>query len=381
MSRRLVVCADGTWNAPDEEDEGKLAPTNVVKLYEAVRRKPVAGDGTLQMSYYHEGIGVKPNLFEQGLDHLAALFHIHGVNRNLFQGITGDGIDQNIKDCYGWLVRNFVPGDEIYLFGFSRGAYTVRSLAGFIRKCGILKQADDSLTDAGFELYRQRDDPGGADSPDAVAFRKANSIETDIKCIGVWETVGSLGIPIDLPILSKLDKERYQFHDVSLSTHVRYAYHALGIDERRKAFSPTLWEQQAGAGDQVLEQNWFAGSHSNIGGGYADSGLSDTTFLWLADRVTKVGLELDDAYVKSVVNAASWNGVLRDSAVPAGIWEIAVRAIADGRSQADGASPDTRHEAVDPAAARRYEQIVPPDTTPWEPSNLADYYHRFPRPA
>lgn len=381
MSRRLVVCADGTWNTPDETDGGKVAPTNVYKMYLAVKGRPTASDGTLQMFYYNEGIGAQPNAFERGLDTVGSVFHVPGIERNLVAGITGEGIDRHIKDCYRWLVVNFVPGDDIYLFGFSRGAYTVRSLAGLIRKCGILKGVDDRLTDKAYDLYRQRDEAQGADSPEAVAFRQANSYETGITFIGVWDTVGELGIPVDLPILATIDKAQYEFHDVSLSSRVKYAYHSLAIDERRKAFSPTLWQQQSDGvtAGQVLEQTWFAGTHSNIGGGYADCGLSDNTFLWMAQGAKRAGLELDDAYVASTITSACWNGVVHESATPPELWELTNRTIAAGRSKADvdAGTPDPTRETLHETASQRYKKTVPPATGPWDPANVADYYQRF----
>src|SRR5437868_15306750 len=116
MPRRRVVCADGTWNTQNQEDDGKLAPTNVAKIYEDVRRKPVADDGTLQLAFYHEGVGAKPNFLDRGLEQLKQALHIHAAAHNVFQGATGEGIDRNIKECYAWLVRQYLPGDEIFLF-------------------------------------------------------------------------------------------------------------------------------------------------------------------------------------------------------------------------------------------------------------------------
>jgi uncharacterized protein (DUF2235 family) len=381
MTRRLVVCADGTWNTPDQEDEGKLAPTNVVKMYEAVRRRPVATDNVPQIAFYHEGVGSRPNAFERGVEHVAEWLHIHTVNRNLLSGVTGDGIDTNIKDCYHWLVRNYLPGDDIFLFGFSRGAYTVRSLAGFIRNCGLLKQPDESRTDEAFELYRDRTKSTDPDSPAAVAFRQAHSVEVGITCIGVWDTVGSLGIPIHIPIASDADRSRYDFHDVRLSRSVKFAFHALAIDERREQFTPSVWEQQDGAGDQVLLQTWFAGVHSNVGGGYADCGLSDTTFLWMAEQLAPTGLELDPEYVSSVICNSKFDGVLRDSAKPPPIWPTIDRAIAKGLSRetlSAGSARDITKETVHATALRRFNAVVAPQTSPWTPKNLADYLQRFP---
>ena len=381
MARRLVVCADGTWNTPTQEDEGKLSPTNVVKLYEAVRRRPVASDGTSQLAYYHEGVGTKPNVLERGVEHVADFLHLHSVGRNLFEGATGDGLDRNIVDCYRWLVRTYQPGDSLYLFGFSRGAYTVRSLAGLIRNSGLLTQDDDALVAKAFALYRDRSSDSAPASDQAVAFRRLYAFDVDVTCLGVWDTVGALGIPIRL--FGGLNAALYGFHDLTLSSHVGYAFHALAIDEQRRPFAPTLWEQQPRAADagQVLEQVWFAGVHSNVGGGYADCGLSDTAFLWMVDAVKRAGLEVDHEYVNTVVCHACWDGDLRDSmGPPFDVLAPYVRPIAEGRSADDDPAthPDARRETVHPSAIRRLGQAVPAGTAPYAPDNLADYVHRFP---
>ena len=151
--RRLVVCCDGTWNTPDHIDAGVLAPTNVVDMARAV--VPVAPDGTSQLVYYHPGVGTD-NLVDK-----------------LTGGAFGIGLDRNVQDAYLFLVHNYSEGDEIYFFGFSRGAYTVRSTAGMLRKVGLLRKERADLTKRATEIYRSR--TGGADSPEADDFRRVNS--------------------------------------------------------------------------------------------------------------------------------------------------------------------------------------------------------------
>ena len=379
MTRRLVVFADGTWNTPTDEDEGQLVSTNVAKMYEAVRRRPVASDDTHQIPFYHPGVGVKPNFFEKGVEKVASLLHIHTANRTILQGVTGDGIDDNIKDCYRWLVQQYVPGDDIFLFGFSRGAYTVRSLAGFIRNSGLIKSDDKALLEEAFRLYRDRSKDTSPTSDVAADFRKATSYEPRIHFIGVWDTVGALGIP--LGVFSGLNADQYQFHDVTLSSYVDFAYHAVAIDEHRKPFAPTLWEQQESAAQagQVLRQMWFSGAHSNVGGGYGECGLSDTTFLWIADGAKSAGLELDEPYVKAHICNGRWNGELRDS-MNAGFEILGrlYRPIAAGRTNdiLKSGTFDKTRERVDSTARERFGKVAPRPDTPYSPSNLEDYIKR-----
>jgi uncharacterized protein (DUF2235 family) len=237
----------------------------------------------------------------------------------LLGGITGAGIDKNIKDIYTFLILNYEPGDEIYLFGFSRGAYTARSIGGLIRNCGILKPEYIELVDKAYELYRARDEYTKPESDMMVGFRKQYAREevTPIKFIGVWDTVGSLGIP--LPWYRVLNMKRYQFHDVTLSSSVENAYHALAIDERRKLFAPALWKLSETVKNnpdhpQQVEQRWFSGVHSNVGGGYADTGLSDLALKWLSAQAHKVGLCYDEKEYKQI-KGNPW-GELRNSYTP-----------------------------------------------------------------
>jgi len=264
--KRLVLCCDGTWNSADQERNGVPAPTNVVKLAYRVAKRDGA---TLQVIYYDQGVGTG-NFFDR-----------------LTGGAFGDGVEANICDAYRFLIGNYDPGDEIYLFGFSRGAYTVRSIGGMIRKCGILARPCVKHYHAAIELYRDGRHP---DQPGPAKFRRDYSISgaepIPVRMIGAWDTVGALGIP--LRGFRGLTHARYQFHDTELSDIVQYACHALAIDEHRAPFAPTLWTHQAKTGQQV-EQVWFCGAHGDIGGGHAESGLSDITLDWMLGKAAQRG--------------------------------------------------------------------------------------------
>jgi uncharacterized protein (DUF2235 family) len=290
MAKRLVLCFDGTWNTPDQKE----GPTNVYKMSKAVA--PVDPAGVEQMNFYGEGVGTR-------------------WYDRILGGAFGWGLSEKIKDGYRWLIDNFDQGDELFLFGFSRGAYTARSTAGFIRKCGILRREHSDQLEPAYELYRQRDKD--VDAPHVVRFRDSFSQTTNIRFLGVWDTVGSLGIPVGIPWMPMtfrhfIDK-RWEFHDVRLSRTVENAFHAVAIDERRPQFRPTLWSQNPDHGNQVMEQVWFAGVHSNVGGGYNDTGLSDVTFMWMKGKAEQCGLHFNATWLANNIPSPNPLGVLRDS--------------------------------------------------------------------
>ena len=270
MTKRLVICADGTWNRP-EEDLQKDVPTNVLRLARAIR--PLAGDGLPQHVFYDWGIGSYHNA--------------------IIGGVTGQGIHKNIMDAYRYIVQNFTPGTDIYLFGFSRGAYTVRCLCGLINNCGILKRIDARLIQQAFEHYKKTGTAWSPSGAKSVEFRKAHSHESrEIRFVGAWDTVGALGVPFSL--MGLFDRKD-EFYDTKLGSNVRVARHALAIDERREDFEPTLWKARDGLD---LEQMWFAGSHSDVGGGYPadDQGrfASDSPLQWMVQQAGKAGLDIEE---------------------------------------------------------------------------------------
>lgn len=265
--KRLILCCDGTWNKPDEEKGGRPIPTNVVRLAYRVAKR----DGDIpQIVYYDLGVGTG-----NFIDRIAG-------------GVLGEGLEDNIYDAYRFLVGNYERNDEIYLFGFSRDAFTARSIGGMIRKCGILKRSVVDKYREAKALYHSDVHPNDAR---AVEFRKNNSISPDepikIRFIGVWDTVGSLGIPKKGGV-----RREYRFHDTELSGTVEYAFHALAIDEHRAPFLPTLWDYKPKA-NQKVEQMWFCGAHSDVGGGYVQDDASLITLQWMLDKAQSAGLALD----------------------------------------------------------------------------------------
>jgi uncharacterized protein (DUF2235 family) len=270
--KRLIVCCDGTWNRRDQVVDGVRAPTNVAKVAAAVL--PRDAHGHEQRVHYEPGVGTRPR------------------ERYLGGGL-GVGLSRNVRSCYRFLVEHFEPGDELFLFGFSRGAFTARSTVGLVRNCGIVRREERHRVDEAYRLYRARDDARRPSGAAAGRFRAAHSHpDTAVEFVGVWDTVGALGIPI--PLLPGVITRRWTFHDTGLSRCVRHAHHALAIDEQRGPFKPTLWTQHPEAEDQVLEQCWFAGVHSDVGGGYADPALAEVTLVWMAERARACGLALAD---------------------------------------------------------------------------------------
>lgn len=271
--KRLIVCCDGTWNHLE-----MACPTNVVKIAKAI--KPVAEDGTAQILYYDEGVGT-----ETGNT-------LTNFSEKFLGGGMGIGLEHNIKQAYRFLANNYEDGDQIYLFGFSRGSYTVRALAGMINFAGLLARHQITEIAEAHDLYRAAKK---ANSPEAKKFRnKHNSEPVPIHCLGCWDTVGALGIPDKLPFIG-IDKsfnKKFRFVDTKLNKWVKNAFHALAINEERKEFTHTLMQKAHGA-SQNLEQVWFAGDHGSIGGGSEfKQPLSNIALQWMMDKVSGIGLDL-----------------------------------------------------------------------------------------
>jgi uncharacterized protein (DUF2235 family) len=353
--RRLIVCADGTWNRPDQQAGGVEAPTNVVKLARAI--VPVDAAGTSQIVYYQTGVGT------------------HNHEDKLFGGAFGKGLDDNIRDCYRFLIQNYSPGDELFLFGFSRGAYTVRSLAGLLRNSGLLRLESADQEDEAFGLYRARNDAAHPNATQATWFRARHAHPAvPITCIGVWDTVGALGLPVEF--FDGFTHRKHAFHDVTLSGRVQNAFHALAIDERRKPFAPTLWEQPAeDLGRNWVEQAWFPGVHANVGGGYPDSSLSDIALRWMIERVTdRCGLDVDQWFLDRIT-APSPVGELYDS------MNLGYRLLGELERQIDArAAANQRRgvrtwEYVHESAQRRLTETASLPAA-YRPSNLETYLGR-----
>ncbi len=267
--KRIAIFADGTWNSPR-----KGRATNVLRMARAV--KPEAG-GSQQVVFYDWGVGTD--------------------RKKLSGGITGAGIDKNIMDCYRFLVHNYDDDDQLFFFGFSRGAYTARSLAGFIRNCGILKREHANKIPDAFRLYRKRTRASRPDEAIPVRFRRDFAVAniTPIEFVGAWDTVGALGIPV--PFWGTLNEHEFLFHDTEPSKIVQHARHAVSIDENREDFAPVLWSDKPNVD---VSQVWFAGAHSDVGGGYRERGLSDCASHWMLSEARKFGLEFESHYLDAV---------------------------------------------------------------------------------
>ena len=281
--KRIVLCCDGTWNTPT-----KGVPTNVIKTARAVL--PAAPDGTAQVVFYDAGVGTEGRPLSR-----------------LSGGVFGEGLAKNVEDAYRFLVHNYEDGDEIYLFGFSRGAYTARSTVGLLRNVGLLHKMHADRFPEALALYRRRDAKPG--SFEALRFIDCYSHAVPrVEFLGVWDTVGPLGIPwrkrflavLPLAAVAIWPREDLDFHDVTLSGIVKHGYQALAIDETRKMFQPSIWK--APKEGQKIEQRWFSGVHSDIGGGREDSGLPDEAFVWIMDKAHDLGLGFSSDYVSNWVH-------------------------------------------------------------------------------
>lgn len=347
MKKRLVICCDGTWNSLKQP-----ARTNVSKVWDAVPGE--AADGVRQKSRYLKGVGAG----------LPLLGHLAG-------GAFGWGLSANVREAYRFVVENYSPGDELFFFGFSRGAYTARSTAGFIRNCGVLRAEHAGLIDEAYLLYRDRDKSTGPDSDAAVRFRAEHALEnvTPIRFIGVWDTVGALGIPLSGGRWLNRFNRRWQFHDMTLSSTVQSAFQALAVDEHRKSYVPAVWEPspKAAEQEQEREQVWFAGAHSDVGGGYREHDLSDLALRWLVSRAERCGLDFDPGAFGDLT-AANPQGKLHNSLnVFFRLFGSADRPIgvADEPSESLASSARDRHQAMDysPANLVTYLKGSPKITT------------------
>jgi uncharacterized protein (DUF2235 family) len=275
MAKRIAVFMDGTWDFEHADTPAGTVikdESNVAHLHRAALDDASKG----QITLYVPGVGT--DWYDKFLG-----------------GGTGLGVDQRIRGAYKFLVDNYDDDDAIYIFGFSRGAFEARSLAGMIGDVGILRR--DRLTGSDW-APAQYNQLAWEVYCDAVAhpqraqnFKATNSWPARIKMVGVWDTVGALGVPV---VFTRETAGAPTFHDLRLGAHIDAAYHAVAIDEKRFDFQPALWDESSKQPSQVLEQCYFAGVHSDVGGGYDDDcGLANITLRWMAERAVDNGLTID----------------------------------------------------------------------------------------
>ena len=285
--KRIVVCFDGTWNKPADENfpPAQRTETNVSRFFRSVSDK--GADGIKQVKWYDEGVGTQ--WYDQYIG-----------------GAIGTGLELNIVQGYEFLAKNYEDGDQVYVLGFSRGAYTARSLVGMVRNCGVVEPKHVAFrVGIAYGIYRTRED--SQDSTTAKLFRSSFCREIQVKFVGVWDTVGALGIPLD--IVKNLNTKFYEFHDTELSGIVKNACHAVAIDEHRQDYDVCLWNPKSTKPGQTVEQRWFMGAHCDVGGGYADRRLSDLALRWMQDKANALGLGLAPV----AVGAENYRGPCTDS--------------------------------------------------------------------
>ncbi|KAH6626763.1 hypothetical protein B0J18DRAFT_365139 [Chaetomium sp. MPI-SDFR-AT-0129] len=295
--KRIILCSDGTWLS--SEDEDKSVPSNVAKLARAISKTGLDAHGKLvkQVVLYQSGLGSGDLPFQQAI-----------------YGAIGLGLDYEVIHLYDFISNNYEPGDELFFFGFSRGAFTVRSVASLVTDVGVLAPAQMSRFPDLWKAYRAN--TGGA------PFRKSQwyvdnrvklgLVDVTVKVVGVWETVGALGVP-EWPLVGLLTKigipinKQYAFYNTKLSKYNEYAFQALAIDEKRLTFPPTMWHKTEDGPTRDLQQCWFPGVHSNIGGqAEIQRELGDheeigyNTFAWMVDNLSGM-LTFDDVMIKSLV--------------------------------------------------------------------------------
>lgn len=305
MGKNIVLCADGTGN------KGGYTPdSNVYKIYKAV---DIHNKGKEQITFYDNGIGTETNKYVRAA-----------------AGALGLGFKKNVCDLYHFLARNYVPGDQIYLFGFSRGASTIRAFTGFVATCGLVdgkEMKEDDLWDRVKDAYKAY-----------VKFSKKRSLAEKwregksrniipIKFIGVWDTVSSLGFPqrwfipsigmlvlnIFFKVLDYLSDPFFphRFYNYKLTENVEFAYQALAIDDARTSFWPRVWNETNHP--KPVEQVWFAGMHSNVGGGYHRAGMAHVALEWMMIRAKNNDLIFKDNALKNVHDDAHAHGRIYDS--------------------------------------------------------------------
>jgi uncharacterized protein (DUF2235 family) len=276
MPKNIAVFIDGT---DDGFQSGAANNSNVGLLYEA------CFNDERQFKFYSDG---------------------PGYGGHLLASAVGTGVNTRVQRGYDWCAENYEDGDQIFLFGFSRGAFAARSVAGMIRAVGLLTKDKLSMEDAAFAAYQNAKNNPAA----AAAFKAANSREVKVHFIGVWDTVGSVAVPLALTLNSI---QLAPFHDVSFGPHIENAFHAVSIDEERWDFQPTYFQPYDVQPGQTIDEVFFPGVHSDVGGGYSDDpSLSKITLAWIANRAKEHGLLIADESVLAAPADACF-GMLHDS--------------------------------------------------------------------
>uniref|UniRef100_A0A0W0F5N8 T6SS Phospholipase effector Tle1-like catalytic domain-containing protein n=1 Tax=Moniliophthora roreri TaxID=221103 RepID=A0A0W0F5N8_MONRR len=343
VKKRIIVCCDGTWQ--DGISESRRDYTNVLRLartinHEDVRTKPP----TPQIVFYQSGIGSEKNFYAEYIE-----------------GTTGGGLVDKVEEAYAFIAHNYLPGDEIFLFGFSRGAYTARMVATLIGAIGILGRKDMDHFARIFlsyqklgktkdqeerEALREALAPFSAQTCPGLVRAYADGKPFSVKCLGVFDTVGSLGLPEELTLQSNKIKTLFGFPDRILGEHIERAYHALALNEPRKNFDCTKLEQTdiGRSKGQILKECWFSGSHSDIGGGYRDHDLADLTLTWMVAHVSDI-LSMDLSYLALLPHPVAPWGAQEPHDPLTGIFSLSITT----QRTLPTSENDVTHESIHPS--------------------------------
>ncbi|MGC4081037.1 MAG: DUF2235 domain-containing protein [Vicinamibacterales bacterium] len=305
--RNLVICCDGTGNRAEAAADGRRAVSNVRKFFEVAQSD--VESAWQQDKWYDDGVGTgtsgesrKLSMLEKLSNWLASntsskvLGVLSSVRAVLELGF-GIGITENITQGYAELVRMYQPGDRIFIVGFSRGAYTARCIADVIDDIGLLRAEHVRYAPDIIQLYRYRQSP---DEPVAVRAELLHQ-NVEIEFLGLWDTVASLGVPLWGWSFSIFKLWSNAGFGVTTIRNCKVIRHALSMDEQRSQFFPTMFDESALAPGQDLQQRWFRGSHAGVGGGYADTSLSDIALGWIIEEACKCGLVVHEAWDKTVL--------------------------------------------------------------------------------
>ena len=307
MYRNIVICLDGTGNQIEKNI------SNVLKFYRVLEKHEK------QIVYYDQGIGTLGRKDPWGKIR-------QGLKDKLLSMGVGIGLDKNVIRAYEFLIRNYIEGDKIYLFGFSRGAHTARALAGLLYEIGLLRPEQINLSGAALTAYKQSIDSVEAPSVnediyegDGSNFRRIMKPQTiAIEFIGVWDTVSSILIPNYKNLFFPPMKREILPH-TSSNPAVKAFRQAASIDERRRMFRLDHWEEgqefkpnkhsQGKRVAQTYKQVWFAGVHADVGGGYPtiESGLSQFPLIWMIDEAKAAGIDIFDRMAKYVTGQDDWS--------------------------------------------------------------------------
>ena len=279
MASTWVICIDGTWNQPGQTDRDPLTekeearPSNVVKTWQALADTPIATD-----FYYGAIAPLKTRVALTGLE--GEVLYLNGIGTTgtitrFLEGATGTGTSERIRDAYRFLAERYQDGDRIFGFGFSRGAFAIRSLAGLIDAAGLPTRRRALKEEEMLEIYQNYRD----EKPIDQQHYGHRPVKFDF--LGIWDTVGALAFGRSIG----------GFHRINPGNVLRVA-HALALDEERERFQPSYWDKPVGS-DTQLDEVWFSGCHTNIGGGYCDTNLSNIAFIWVLKAAQEAGMLID----------------------------------------------------------------------------------------